>query len=269
MFNYFCHPSSLSTMDDVLKMRMAEGSAGFGLYVLLLEQLRNSETLSINLDLNVLAWSLHEPDTERLRRVIQDYGLFEISPDGVMSSPWLSSVMAEHEQRRAKLSAAGKKSAAMRQQGLNQVTTTLTAAPQPPSKEVAQKTQQTNKEKEINKKINTTPSTNGEGEEVDIFSDDFISRIGKGGGELFDPDKHAQGVTNDKEHNYNVLIAAAVTYRLTVDQFTVLMFAVDGCTIGAPRFVAFIAALRHCKDTNFKPTFPFEYFMSKLKTVAA
>lgn len=256
-------------MDDVLKMRMAEGAAGFGLYVLILEQLRNSETLSINLDLNVLAWSLHEPDTERLRRVIQDYGLFELSPVGEMSSPWLSSVMAEHEAKRAKLSAAGKKSAAMRQQGLNQVATTLTAATQPPSNEVEKKTQQINKEKEINKKINTTPSTYGEGEEVDIFSDYFISRIGKSGGELFDPAKHAQGVSNDKEHNYNVLIAAAVTYRLTVDQFTALMFAVDGCTIGAPRFVAFIAALRHCKDSNFVPTFPFEYFMSRLKTVAA
>lgn len=248
---------------------MAEGSAGFGLYVLLLEQLRNSASLSIAVDLNVLAWSLHEPDIERLRRVIQDYGLFELSSAGEMSSPWLTSVMEEHEQRRAKLSAAGKKSAAMRQQGLSQAATTLTAAPQPPSKEVAKNSQQINKEKEINKKINTTPSTYGEGEEVDIFSEDFISRIGKEGGELFDPDKHAQGVTNDKEHNYNVLIAAAVTYRLTVNQFTVLMFAVDGCTIGAPRFVAFIAALRHCKDTNFKPNYPFEYFMSQLKRVAA
>lgn len=255
-------------MDAVLKMRMAEGSAGFGLYVLLLEQLRNSDSLSIVLDLNVLAWSLHEPDTERLRRVIEEYGLFEISPGGVMSSPWLTSVMTEHEQRRAKLSAAGKKSAALRQQGSNQVATTLPAAPQPPCNEVAKKSQQTNKE--INKKINknTTPSTYGEGEDVDIFSEDFISRIGKEGGELFDPDKHAQNVTNDKEHNYNVMIAAAVTYRLTVNQFSVLMMAVDSCTIGAPRFMAFIAALRHCKETNFKPNYPFEYFMSKLKTVA-
>ena len=256
-------------MDAVLKMRMAEGSAGFGLYVLLLEQLRNSDSYSIKFEPAVLAWSLHEPDQQLLCRVIQDYGLFEISPAGELSSPWLTSVMAEHEAKRAKLSAAGKKSAAMRQQGLNQVETTLKTAPQPPSNKVEEKRQQTNKEKEINKKINTTPSTYGEGEEVDIFSEEFISRIGKGGGELFDPDKHAQGVKNDKEHNYNVLIAAAVTYRLTVDQVTVLSMAVDGCTIGAPRFVAFIAALRHCKDTNFKPTYPFEYFMARLKTVAA
>ena len=259
----------MSMMEDVLKMRMSEGSAGFGIYVMILEQLRNSDSYSIKFEPAVLAWSLHEPDVELLTRVVQDYGLFNITEDGTMSSPWLCSVMAEHDNKRAKLSAAGKKSAAMRQQSTKEVSTTLSAAPQPPCNEVAKKSQQINKEKEINKKINTTPSTYGEGEEVDIFSEDFISRIGKGGGELFDPAKHAQGVSNDKEHNYNVMIAAAVAYRLTVDQFTVLMMAADGCTIGAPRFMTFIAALRHCKDTNFTPTFPFEYFMSKLKSVAA
>lgn len=255
-------------MDAVLKMRMAEGSAGFGLYVLLLEQLRNSDSLSIVLDLNVLAWSLHEPDTERLRRVIEDYGLFEISPGGVMYSPWLSSVMAEHEQRRAKLSAAGKKSAALRQQGLNQVATTLQAAPQPPCNEVAQNSQQTNKRKEINKQKNTTPTTSGEGEEVDIFSEEFISKTGKEKGELFDPAVHAQGVQANEHYNPNILIAAAVTYRLTVHQTAVLDIAMDNCRIGSPRLVEFIRVLKHCKDTNFKPTFPFEYFMSQLKRVA-
>ena len=268
MFNYFCHPSSMSMMEDVLKMRMSEGSAGFGLYVMLLEQLRNSDSYSIKFEPAVLAWSLHEPDIDRLTRVVQDYGLFTIAEDGTMSSPWLCSVMAEHDNKRAKLSAAGKKSAALRQQSANVVTTTLPAAPKPPLKEVDQKQQQTNKRnKEINKK-NTTPSTSGEGEEVDIFSDEFISRIGKADCDLFDPDKHAPGLVSDKQHNYNVLVAAALQYRLTVDQFSVLNIAVDACTIGAPRFMEFIRVLRHCKDTNFKPVYPFEYFMSQLKRVA-
>lgn len=255
-------------MEDVLKMRMSEGSAGFGLYVMLLEQLRNSDSYSIKFEPAVLAWSLHEPDVELLTRVVQDYGLFNITEDGTMSSPWLCSAMAEHDAKRAKLSAAGKKSAAMRQQSSNQVATTLTAAPQPPCNEVEPNSQQTNKRKEINKQKNTTPTTSGEGEEVDIFSDDFISRIGKADCDLFDPDKHAPGLISDKQHNYNVLIAAALQYRLTVDQFSVLNMAVDACTIGAPRFMEFIRVLRHCKDTSFKPTYPFEYFMSQLKRVA-
>lgn len=255
-------------MEDVLKMRMSEGSAGFGLYVMLLEQLRNSENYSIRFEPQVLAWSLHEPDVDRLTRVIQDYGLFTIAEDGTMSSPWLCSVMAEHDNKRAKLSAAGKKSAALRQQSVNVVATTLPAAPQPPCNEVAENKQQINKK--INKQTNknTTPSTSGEGEEVDIFSDEFISRIGKAECDLFDPDKHAPGLVSDSQHNYNVLIAAALQYRLTVDQFSVLNIAVECCTIGAPHFMEFIRVLRHCKDTNFKPVYPFEYFMSQLKRVA-
>lgn len=258
----------MSMMEDVLKMRMSEGSAGFGIYVMILEQLRNSDSYSIKFEPAVLAWSLHEPDVDRLTRVVQDYGLFNITEDGTMSSPWLCSVMAEHDNKRAKLSAAGKKSAAMRRQSSNVVATTLSAATQPPCNEVAKNEQQINKER--NKKINknTTPSTSGEGEEVDIFSDEFISQVGKADCDLFDPDKHAPGLVSDKQHNYNVLIAAALQYRLTVDQFSVLNIAVDACTIGAPRFMEFIRVLRHCKDTNFKPTYPFEYFMSQLKRVA-
>lgn len=269
MFNYFCHPTSLSTMDAVLKMRMAEGSAGFGLYVLLLEQLRNSDSYSIKFEPQVLAWSLHEPDQQLLCRVIQDYGLFEISPDGELSSPWLTSVMAEHEAKRAKLSAAGKKSAAMRQQGGNQVATTLPAAQQPSCNEVAKNSQQINKPNKQNKEINPTNPLDEDGGEVDIFSDEYISAVGKSHCELFDPDKHAAGMISDARHNYNVLIAAALQYKLTVHQFVVLNMAVDDCTIGTPRFMAFIAALKHCKETKFKPTYPFEYFMARLKTVAA
>lgn len=255
-------------MEDVLKMRMSEGSAGFGIYVMILEQLRNSDSYSIKFEPAVLAWSLHEPDVELLTRVVQDYGLFNITEDGTMSSPWLCSVMAEHDNKRAKLSAAGKKSAAMRQQSTKEVTTTLAATTQPPLKEVAPKTQQTNKEKEINKKINTTPSTEEEGDDVDIFSEDYISAVGKSQCDLFDPDLHAKGMVSDSKHNYNVLIAAALQYRLTVHQFVVLNMAVNDCAIGTPRFMEFIRVLKHCKDTNFKPTFPFEYFMSQLKRIA-
>lgn len=268
MFNYFCHPSCLSMMEDVLKMRMSEGSAGFGLYVMLLEQLRNSDSYSIKFEPAVLAWSLHEPNVELLTRVVQDYGLFNITEDGIMSSPWLCSAMAEHDAKRAKLSAAGKKSAAMRQQSSNQVATTLPAAPQPPCNEVDKKEQQINKRKEINKQKNTTPTTSGEGEEVDIFSEEFISKTGKEKGELFDPAVHARGVQSNEHYNPNILIAAAVTYRLTVHQTAVLDIAMDNCRVGSPRLVEFIRVLKHCKDTNFKPTFPFEYFMSQLKRVA-
>lgn len=279
MFNYFIHPSCMSTMDNVLKMRMSEGAAGFGIYVMILEQLRNSETYTLRYDAAVLAWSLHESDVALVQRVVQDYQLFQLSADGVLSSPWLSAVMAEHESRRAKLSAAGKKSAAARATTLqppsNKVEekqqppcNMVDGKEQPPCNHLDKKSQQINKEiKEKNKK-NTNQPLLEDGNGVDIFDKDFISRIGKGGGEIFNPTKHAIGLVNDAQHNFDIITGLASSYNMTADQFTVLCWATDGALIGSPRLMALLAARKHCQETGFKPSFPFEYFMSKLKNIA-
>jgi hypothetical protein len=279
MFNYFIHPSCLSAMDNVLKMRMSEGAAGFGIYVMILEQLRNSETYSLKYDAAVLAWSLHESDVALVQRVIQDYQLFQLSADGVLSSPWLSAIMAKHEQRRAKLSAAGKKSAATRattlQPPLNKVEekpqpplNKVEEKPQPPLNKVEEKPQQINKEKkEKNKKNTIQPLLEGLAG-VNVFDKDFISKVGKESGAIFDPIEHAPSLENDSEHNRDFLYALAITYRMTVRQLAVLYVATDGGLIGSDRLIALIAVVKHCRETNFKPSFPFEYFMSKLKNIA-
>jgi len=266
-------------MDNVLKMRMSEGAAGFGIYVMILEQLRNSETYSLKYDAAVMAWSLHESDIDLVQRVVQNYQLFQLSADGELSSPWLSAVMADHETRRAKLSAAGKKSAAARATTLQPPSNKVDENKQPPSNKVNEKKQsgstlvevfdeQINKEiKEKNKK-NTNQPLLEDGDGVDIFDKDFISRIGKGGGEIFNPTKHAIGLTNDKQHNFDCITSLAAAYNMTADQFTVLCWATDGALIGSPRLMALLAARKHCQDTGFKPSFPFEYFMSKLKNIA-
>lgn len=267
MFTYFIHPINLSAMDAVLKMRMSEGAAGYGIYIMLLEMLRSMETYSIKWEPSVIAWSIHEPDQELLVRVVQNYGLFELSADGQLSSPWLCQVMAAHEEKRSKLSAAGKKSAAVKKERKEESATSLSGGGQPSSNHVDNKSQQSNL-KEINQKKEINPSQpQVDGEEVDIFSDDYISRVGKAKTEIFSPDLHAMGLDGDARHNPQVLITRAMNYRMTVDQFDVLFKATDGCLIGSPRFVALIAAFKHCEQSQFVPTYPFEYFMSRLKNV--
>lgn len=108
MYNYFTHPSNLSKMDNVLQMRMQEGAYGYGIYLMILEQLRDADGYTMRYDPAVLAWALHESDQQRVERVCTNYGLFEITPDGLIKSPWLISAMSLHDDRRAKLSAAGK-----------------------------------------------------------------------------------------------------------------------------------------------------------------
>lgn len=254
-------------MDAVLKMRMQEGAAGYGIYIMLLEMLRSMETYSIKWEPSVIAWSIHEPDQELLVRVVQNYGLFELSADGQLTSPWLCQVMSAHEEKRAKLSAAGKKSAAVKKERKEEVATSLNRGGQPSSNLVGGVTQQTNL-KEINQNKEITPIQSQEGEGVvDIFSDDFISRVGKAKTEIFSPELHAMGLDGDRTHNPAVLITRAVSYGMTAEQFDILFKATDGCLIGSPRFVALIAAFKHCEQTQFRPTYPFEYFMSRLKNV--
>lgn len=254
-------------MDAVLKMRMQEGAAGYGIYVMLLEMLRSMETYSIKWEPSVIAWSIHEPDQELLVRVVQNYGLFELSTDGQLTSPWLSQVMSAHEEKRAKLSAAGRKSAAVKKERKKEGATSLSRGGQPGSNLVEQKSQQSNL-KEINQsKEITTSQPQVEVVEVDIFSDDYISKIGKAKTELFTPELHALGLDGDATHNPQVLITRAVNYRMTVDQFDTLFMATDGCLIGSPRFCALIAAFKHCEQTQFLPTYPFEYFMSRIKDI--
>lgn len=276
MFNYFIHPTNLSTMDAVLKMRMSEGSAGYGVYIQLLELMRDAEDYTISYDPVVIAWSIHEPDQERVSRVCTAYGLFDQSEDGRIRSPWLCSVMQEHEQRRAKLAEAGKRSAAARarktsdpsttlQQPSNEVATMLNTPPQPGCNMVNTNEQQT-KEKKRNKTNKETPITpsgvNGGG---DLFSDDFIKEVGRDKSQLFDPSEDGRYFPCSDGHNTNPLIAAAAAWNLTARQVAVLYEATRKCEIGSAPFMALLAAFKHCQETGFRPKYPFEYFMSRIK----
>lgn len=276
MFNYFIHPSNLQKMDAVLKMRMQEGAAGYGIFMMLLELLRDSAGYTTAYDPSVLAWALHEPDVPKLKKVCEDYGLFSISEDKKICCPWLTSVMAQHEEKKKKLSEAGKRSAASRaakaeqpqptaQPNPNEVATTLPPPLQGGSNVVSDLSQQTKTNKRNNKKSNN-PSNPLEGVEGGaLFSDDFIKRIGRLTSPVFDPATMGGEYFQDSEHNPAPLLATAVTFQLSQPQVQVLHAATVFCRIGSPQFMAFLAARKHCQETSFKPKFPFEYLMSRIK----
>lgn len=276
MFNYFIHPSNLQKMDAVLKMRMSEGSSGYGIFMMLLELLRDSDNYQTAYDPNVLAWALHESDIPKLQNVCEKYGLFQITEDKQICCPWLTAVMAQHEEKKKKLSEAGKRSAASRaakaeqpqapsQPSSNEVATTLIAPPQGGSNVVSDLSQQ-NKPNKRNQKKSNTPSNpiewvNG----GDIFSDDFIKRVGRLNVPAFDESAHGHEFFSDQDHNSRPLTAAAVTFQLSHPQLQVIHAATQFCKVGSAPFMAFLAALKHCQETQFKPKFAFEYFMSRIK----
>lgn len=266
----------MSKMDAVLRMRMQEGAAGYGVFMMLCELLRDSPNYTTTYDPSVLAWALHEADIPRVQRVCQDYGLFAISDSKEICCPWLSSIMAQHEEKRAKLSAAGKRSAEARarkanqeqdlfQQPSNEVATTLQGGGQPPSSLPNQEPQQTKPNKTNQKKSNTPAIQVVEGIEGDIFSEDFIKSVGRMSTPVFELEQDGHKLILDKKHNPNPLIAAAATFALSRTQVEVLYAATRSCEIGSAPFMAFLAACKHCQETQFRPKFPFEYFMSRVK----
>lgn len=65
----------MRTEDNVLEMRMTEGSAGYGVYVMLLELLRDSEERRLKFNPYKLAFAINETDKELVERVISNYNL--------------------------------------------------------------------------------------------------------------------------------------------------------------------------------------------------
>ena len=91
-----------------------EGAAGYGIYCMILEVLRDAPNYSYNPDPKVWLYLLHCQDIETVKRVLNNYGLFEYNDDGLLFSPWLVSQMENYEDKRKKRSDAGKKGATTR-----------------------------------------------------------------------------------------------------------------------------------------------------------
>lgn len=249
----------------MLRMRMSEGAAGYGIYVMILECLRSTDDYRIKSDTAVIGWQIHEQDLALVERVITQYELFDLSKDGYLSSPWLNACMADHEAKRAKLSAAGRKSAAGRAQKTNQAATTLPGGGQPGSNDVGDLSQQPTTHLN-NHTDNLNPSGHNSGTGVEgYFSAEMISRIGKDKSGPADVDKCRIALVKDPDHNPEILISRILEYKLTYNQVMALYNVTEGCLVGGARTVALLAAFRHCKETQFRPMYAYEYLISRIK----
>lgn len=80
---FFAHDANSRNNDKMIRLRMRHGVSGYGVYYMLLERLRCSDTFSSDLDYEVLAYDL-DCDKDLIRSVVEDFDLFEIIEDGSM-----------------------------------------------------------------------------------------------------------------------------------------------------------------------------------------
>lgn len=114
MYNYIPHPSNCRVSSAVLSLRIEEGAAGYGVYWMVLELLRDAPDFRFSRNPKAIAFAINERDSALVERVINNYGLFDFDDDGLLWSPWLLDAMEAYNDKKVKLQEAGRRGAAKR-----------------------------------------------------------------------------------------------------------------------------------------------------------
>ena len=262
----------MRTADQVLSMRIQEGSAGYGVYVMLLELLRDAENRRLVFNPRQLAFAMNEPDVELVQRVAQDYALFTLDDDGKFSSPWLELQMNEYDAKKAAAVAAGKRGAA-RRYGRPEPTQLdenrdpiggAMATEQIPDSNITQH----NKPNEINptkSKLLGMSWRDWTGErlfqlarrkepEIDEMSLKIVS----------DRQKAFDAQYGQDKYNFMALVDVCGFFHVGVGMFAFLAQFTNNGRVGSPELVRLLEIRRECQRTQFVPKYPAEYILVKL-----
>lgn len=78
---YFTHDCNARNSIKVTKLRMKYGAAGYGIFFMLLERLREAENYMSVRDYNAIGFDLHV-DANQVKAIVEDFGLFVFTDDG-------------------------------------------------------------------------------------------------------------------------------------------------------------------------------------------
>jgi len=79
--SYFSHDSNARNDSKIVKLRMRHGAAGYGVYFMILERLREEDGYMSAKDYNMVAFDLRV-DASLVKSVVEDFGLFAFTEDG-------------------------------------------------------------------------------------------------------------------------------------------------------------------------------------------
>lgn len=112
--SYFSHDSNARNSEKLIRLRMRHKAAGYGVFFMILERLREEPNYMSVKDYNVIAFDLRE-DASLIKSVVEDFGLFVFTEDGkYFYSESFSRRMGIKDEEKAKRSEAGKKGMARR-----------------------------------------------------------------------------------------------------------------------------------------------------------
>lgn len=262
----------MRTADQVLSMRISEGSAGYGVYVMLLELLRDAEQRRLVFNPRHLAFAMNEPDVELVQRVVQDYALFDVDDDGKFSSPWLEQQMNEYDAKKAAAVAAGKRGAA-RRYGRPEPTETADdrvpmAHPMAAQQDAQSNITQYNQQNEINptkSKLLGMTWRDWDGKRLfdlarkkEPVIDDMSRKV------VEDRQRELEAKRGKDVHNLGAVLDVCDFFHVGVGMFAFLAQYTNYGRIGSPELMRLLALEKECRKTQFTPKYPAEYILVKM-----
>lgn len=212
MNSYFSHDSNARNDQKILQLRIQHHAAGYGVYFMILERLREEKDYMSIKDYNSIAFDLHE-DAGLIKNVVEDFGLFVFTEDGeYFYSESFNDRMALKDEKSRKRSNAGKKGAAKRwNDNANQETSSNDGkAMAMPQENIASKV----KETKVNKsKVNQTkePKTTETTKDIYINArEEIFNKIETEFGRPLSPiELETIGIWIDEDHfSYEIVICA-------------------------------------------------------------
>lgn len=265
-------------------MRRQEGAAGYGIYVMLLELVRDSEDQQVFDDPESLAFAIHEDDVSMITRICHDYSLFTLTDDGYLRSPFLAMCQQQADERAAKAREWGKMGAKARYSRADQRHPSPEPGQEPgaaapisaadhgnvpyalpmgggmPDPCLNQNEQPKGKEKEPNQQ--PTKSKLVAMEWLGVRGSDWLEVCRSSAKISLTDIEERYGMTIDREHNPLMLREWFASWPIPEQLFLLLRTLTDNWRVSHPAFVALNAVRMHVQKTQYRPQHPWEYLIS-------
>ena len=253
MLNYIPHPSNARLAGGLLRLRIDEGAAGYGVYWMLLELLRDAPDYKLTADPRALAFAINEPDTSLVERTINNLALFDRDTEGNLFSPWLNEQLTAYDDKKRKLQEAGRRGAARRYQSKSIDNGVAIATPSGDDG-VAIAIQHNITQHNVTEE--TTPSESPEDEWRVIcqsqglpVDDDLVAAIAQ-----TQPEGHAPGY----------VAQVCRQWKMGQNVLDYLLRITDNAALTHPRYKAFVGLVAKITREKYSPKYPANFFCSKL-----
>lgn len=233
--SYFPHDSNARNSDKLIRLRMRHKAAGYGVYFMILERLREEPEYTSVKDYNMIAFDLRE-DASLIKSVVEDFGLFVFTDDGkyFYSESFKQRMEIKDEQSRKKAE-AGKKGLEKRWGNSKNIANAI----ENDSKAIANATgNDSNKRKEKESKEKESK----EKESKEKYPPPLSPTGGNGGcgNNLFSKDSNTDGI----ERNFEGLTNRLNRLFIPPDEFNIICQLSNNGEIGHPIWTIIQAAER-------------------------